>query len=106
MNSTLVLLCTCPEENVARTLAGGLVEERLAACVNVLPSVRSIYRWQGALQEDSETLMVIKTVASRYREAEDWLQRNHPYDVPEIIALPVEQGLPAYLEWVVQETKL
>ena len=106
MHSTLVLLCTCPDENVARTLAGRLVEERLAACVNVLPSVRSIYRWQGALQEDSEALMVIKTGASRYREAEDWLQRNHPYDVPEIIALPVEQGLPAYLEWVVQETKL
>ena len=83
-----------------------LVRERLAACVNVSPPIRSIYRWQGALQEDSETLMVIKTVASRYREAEDWLQRNHPYDVPEIIALPVEQGLPAYLEWVVQETKL
>ena len=105
MNSTLVLLCTCPEESVARTLAGGLVEERLAACVNVLPSVRSIYRWQGALQEDSEALMVIKTGATRYREAEDWLRRNHPYDVPEIIALPVEQGLPAYLEWVVRETR-
>jgi len=106
MNSSLVLFCTCPDEAVARTLAGELVKERLAACVNVLPSIRSIYRWQGALQEDSESLMVIKTGASRYRETEAWLKRHHPYDVPEIIALPIEKGLPAYLEWVVQETKL
>ncbi len=104
MNPILVVLCTCPDEAVAKKLAAGLVEQRLAACVNVLPGIRSIYRWQGRVQEDGEVLLVIKTPEDRYGTLEGWLLEQHPYDVPEIIALPVERGLPAYLEWVVQET--
>jgi periplasmic divalent cation tolerance protein len=105
MSQILVVLCTCPDDAVARSLAGDLVEQGLAACVNVLPEIRSIYRWQGAVNEDGETLMVIKTTGSNYGALEKWLSKNHPYDLPEVIALPVEHGLPAYLEWVVQESK-
>lgn len=104
MASILAVLCTCPDAAVARKLAAGLVERRLAACVNVLPGIRSIYRWQGRVQEDGEVLLVIKAPENRYEALQDWLLEQHPYDVPEIIALPIGRGLPAYLEWVVQET--
>lgn len=105
MNQILVVFCTCPDEEVARALARRLVEHKLAACVNILPEVRSIYRWQGAVSEDGESLMVIKTSRSAWARLENWLNRNHPYDLPELIAMPVDQGLPAYLEWVVQESE-
>ncbi|MEE4216082.1 MAG: divalent-cation tolerance protein CutA [Xanthomonadales bacterium] len=105
MSQILVVLCTCPDENVARELARGLVEQHLAACVNILPEIRSIYRWQGAVSEDGESLMVIKTSLLTWGQLENWLNRNHPYDLPELIALPVDKGLPAYLEWVVQESE-
>ena len=105
MKSILVVLCTCPNDTVAKKLAAGLVDLRLAACVNVLPGIRSIYRWQGQIQEDGEALMVIKTPAKMYSALERWLQEQHPYDVPEIVALPIERGLPGYLEWVAQETQ-
>lgn len=105
MNPILAVFCTCPDETAARELAAGLVENRLAACVNVMPSIRSIYRWQGAVQQDDEALMVIKTSAEKYADLEKWLAGRHPYDVPEVIALPVDKGLPAYLAWVAQETE-
>ena len=105
MNSILVVYCTCPDEKTARRLAACLVENRLAACVNVLPRIRSIYRWQGAVQDDGEALMMIKTTAARYAELERWLNGHHPYDLPEVIALPVDRGLPAYLEWAARETE-
>ena len=105
MDSILVVLCTCPDENVAKDLAAGLVENKLAACVNILPQIRSIYRWQGRVHDDAECLMVIKVAAKGYMELEKWVADHHPYDVPEVIALPVEKGLPAYLDWVIRETK-
>jgi periplasmic divalent cation tolerance protein len=104
MNPILVVLCTCPDDSVAKKLAGGLVEQRLAACVNVLPGIRSIYRWQGRVQDDGEVLMVIKSSQETYAALERWLSEQHPYELPEIIALPVERGLPGYLEWVAEET--
>jgi periplasmic divalent cation tolerance protein len=99
-----VVLCTCPDGDVARRLAGGLVEARLAACVNVLPEIRSIYRWQGETCDDAEVLMIIKTTQAACPELERWLRSNHPYEVPEVLALPVEGGSHAYLDWVAQET--
>lgn len=99
-----VVLCTCPDEEAASGLARGLVEANLAACVNILPEIRSVFRWQGEVQSEAETLMVIKTSVTQYSELEDWLVSNHPYDVPEVIALPVAEGLGAYLDWVVEET--
>jgi len=105
MNPILVVFCTCPDEMTAKKLAGGLVERQLAACVNVLPGIRSIYRWQGEVQDDGEALMVIKTSREAYPDLENWLLEQHPYELPEVIALPLERGLPGYLEWVAQETK-
>lgn len=105
MTDALVVLCTCPDMQVAETLAGGLVGNDFAACVNILPKIRSIYRWQGSLQSDSEVLMLIKTNQYRYVKLEQWLLKNHPYDVPEVLALTVEAGAHDYLDWIDQATR-
>ena len=94
-----VAFCTCPPSEAVR-LAGLVVEEGLAACVNVLPSVRSIYRWEGKLENEEESLLVIKAPAAGFAVLRDSLAEAHPYDVPEIIQLEVAAGLPAYLDWV------
>ena len=106
MTEVLVVLCTCPDAATARKLAGGLVERGLTACVNILPKIRSIYRWQGELQDDSEALMVIKTTRLAYAELESWLLEHHPYDVPEVLALPVQTGSTGYLDWVLNEIEI
>lgn len=103
-SDVLVVMCSCPDIGTAETLAAGLVEHRLAACVSILPAVRSVYRWQGKTNADSETLMLVKTSRAALAGLEAWLVEQHPYDLPEIIALPVQAGLPAYLDWVVNET--
>jgi periplasmic divalent cation tolerance protein len=103
MTEVLAVLCTCPDAATARRLAGGLVEEGLAACVNILPEIRSIYRWRGATQDDGEVLMIAKTTRLSYAMLEAWLLRHHPYDVPEVLALPVTAGSSAYLDWVLNE---
>jgi len=100
MSDVLVILCACPDENTAANLAGGLVEEQLAACVNILPGIRSVYRWQGETCDDSEVLMVIKSLASRFEDLQAWLLAHHPYDVPEIVALPAEKVSADYLAWM------
>ena len=94
-----VALCTCPPPEAVR-LAGLLVEGGLAACVNVLPSVQSIYRWEGKLENEEESLLIIKTTTAAFPALRDALAEAHPYDVPEILRLDVADGLPAYLEWV------
>jgi len=81
-----------------------VVEARLAACVNILPRVQSVYRWQGAVESASEIPLLIKTTAANYPALENAIRAQHPYEIPEIIALPVERGLPAYLNWVAAET--
>ena len=100
MSAALVILCTCPDEDTAARLATGLVGKRLAACVNVLPRIRSIYRWQDTVHEDSEVLMVIKSVGAQYQMVEEWLLDNHPYDVPEVVALPAGRISAGYLAWL------
>lgn len=100
----LAVLCTCPDAHTAQRLAAGLVEARLAACVNILPEIRSIYRWQGETCDDAEVLMIAKTTAGAYPALERWLLSNHPYDVPEVLALPAAFGSRAYLDWVGRET--
>ena len=99
-----MVYCTCPPD-AADKLASGLVEQRLAACVNVLPKIRSVYRWEGALTTDDESLLVIKTTATAFEALRDWLCAQHPYDVPEVIAVPVTAGAPDYLAWVANETR-
>ncbi|XP_039221897.1 protein CutA isoform X2 [Crotalus tigris] len=91
---------TCPNETVAKDLARALVEQRLAACVNVLPGVTSIYRWKGAVEEDAEVLLMIKTRSSRVSALAEYVRSVHPYEVAEVIALPIQQGNPPYLRWV------
>ncbi len=101
----LLVLTNLPERAAAERLAGLLVEKRLAACVNILAPCRSVYRWQGAVRHDEEHPMLIKTTAERYPALEQALRSGHPYELPEIIAVPIERGLPAYLQWVAAETK-
>ena len=103
---TLLVITNCPDETIANAIALALVEEKLAACVNILPRVQSVYRWQGAVESASEVPLLIKTAADRYQALEAAIRTRHPYDTPEIIALPISQGLPAYLNWVEAESRL
>jgi len=100
----VLVLCTVPDEATAQNLAKGLVEERLAACVNAIPGLTSVYRWQGKVEIDSEVQLLIKTRRGRFDELAKWLEANHPYDVPEIIALAAEQVSDSYLAWAVEQT--
>ena len=102
--SILLVITNCPDETSANAIALAVVEARLAACVNILPRVQSVYRWQGAVESASEIPLLIKTTAANYPALEAAIQAQHPYEIPEIIALPVERGLPAYLNWVAAET--
>lgn len=96
-------LCTAPDYESALKLAHALVEERLAACVNVVPRVTSVYRWQGEVEQNEEVLLIIKTAASVDLERlKDRLLTVHPYDVPELLLLPVSYGLDKYLDWMVE----
>ena len=95
-----MVLTTCPDDVVATRLARDLVEAGLAACVSRVGPVHSTFRWQGAIQDEPEVLLVIKTVSARYPELEMRLKSLHPYDVPEIIALPLIRGSAEYLAWL------
>ena len=101
---TLLVITNCPDEESANAIALAVVEARLAACVNILPRVQSVYRWQGAVESATEIPLLIKATAVNYPALEKLIAERHPYDVPEIIALPIAQGLPAYLNWVAEET--
>lgn len=103
-SSVVVVFSTFPSADRAAEVARTLVTERLAACVNILGGVRSIYRWRGDLQEDAETLAVIKTTRQRFDSMKARLVELHPYEVPEVIALPVDAGHAPYLAWVADET--
>jgi periplasmic divalent cation tolerance protein len=102
---TLLVVTNLPERAAAERIADLLVEKRLAACVNILAPCRSVYRWKGAVQHDEEHPLLIKTTAERYPALEQALRAAHPYELPEIIAVPVERGLPGYLDWVSAETR-
>ena len=102
---SLLVLTNLPDRAAAERLADLLVEKRLAACVNILAPCRSVYRWKGAVQHDEEHPLLIKTTRERYPEMEQALRAAHPYELPEIIAVPIERGLPAYLAWVAGETQ-
>ena len=100
----LVVLVTAPTPERAAEIARALVEERLAACGNVVPGLRSIYRWEGKVQDDPEALLVLKTTRARFEALRDRVLALHPYEVPEVLALPVEAGSAAYLAWIGRET--
>jgi periplasmic divalent cation tolerance protein len=100
----IVVFTTLPSLDAGRALVRGLVEERLAACGTVLPGATSVYRWQGEIEESSEAQVLLKTRRDRWTDLERAVRDRHPYDVPEHLALPVANGLPAYLEWIAGET--
>jgi periplasmic divalent cation tolerance protein len=104
MTDALVVLVTAPTPERAAEIARAVVEERLAACGNVVPGLRSIYRWEGKVQEDAEALLVLKTTRARFEALRDRVLALHPYEVPEVIALPVEAGSARYLAWIGAET--
>ena len=98
--TTLIVFTTLPDAASARTLAGQLVQQELAACVNILGKITSVYRWQGEVHDDTEYQLVIKTTQARYDALQTWIREHHPYELPEILASPVARGLPDYLDWV------
>ena len=101
----LLVVTNLPDRESAEKLAALLMERRLAACVNILAPCSSVYRWQGEIQHDEEHPLLIKTAQDRYAELEASIRANHPYELPEIIAVPLTYGLPAYLHWVESETR-
>jgi len=104
--SALLVITNLPDRAAAEKLAEALIHKRLAACVNILAPCRSIYRWKGAVQHDEEHPVLIKTTGERYAALEAAIREAHPYELPEIVAVPIERGLPAYLDWVATETTL
>ena len=102
-NKILLGFSTCPDEATGGRIARRLLEERLAACVNLQPGIRSIYRWRGALQEDAECLLIAKTSAARVDALTERLAQMHDYELPEVVAVPVTAGLDGSLRWVADE---
>lgn len=100
----LLVFTSLPDAASARALAGALVEARLAACASVLAPCRSVYRWQGKTENAEEVPLLIKTTAARYAALEAAIRARHPYELPEIVAVPIQHGLPDYLAWVAAET--
>jgi periplasmic divalent cation tolerance protein len=95
-----LILCTCPDIPIAEQLATSLVEQRLAACINIVPGLTSIYRWQGKLEKGTEVLLLIKTTRELYSAVENAIRQQHPYELPEIIAVTLDDGSPDYLRWI------
>jgi periplasmic divalent cation tolerance protein len=100
-----LVISNLPDRASAERLAQALIERRLAACVNILAPCRSVYRWQGAVESAEEVPVLIKTTADRYSALEEAIRGLHPYELPEIVAVPMTAGLPAYLDWVTGETR-
>ncbi len=103
--SALLCFCTCPDPATAERIAGTLVGERLAACVNVLPGLRSVYRWKGAVERTDEVLLLVKTQPGRMQRLQERLLELHPHELPELVAIETDFGLPAYLRWIADETR-
>jgi len=95
-----IILCTCPNQKTAEDLAGHLITEKLAACVNIIAGITSVYEWQGKIETSQEQLLLIKSHADKYDAIEATIKTIHPYELPEIIAVPIERGLPEYLQWI------
>lgn len=103
-HQVIIVYSTAPDEETARRIAQTLVEQKLAACVSLIPGLHSVYRWQGAVEEATEIGLMIKTTQECFSMLSSLLTSLHPYDVPEIIALPVVDGLNSYLQWIKDET--
>ena len=100
----LLVMSTIADIDKGKLLAHQIVDQQLAACCNIIPGITSVYRWKGELCEDQECLLVMKTVKPRYKQLQEFIREHHPYDLPEIIALPVTESTEEYLSWVTKET--
>jgi len=100
MTQMIITFCTCPDKDTAAKLARLLVENKLAACVNIVPNMISIYSWQGQIESAEECLLIIKSSDQGYQAIETTIRAHHPYELPEIIAVPVERALPEYINWI------
>jgi periplasmic divalent cation tolerance protein len=106
MNSEfLLVLCTCPTRSAATVIATALLEERIAACVNQVPGIKSMYRWDGRVEHDDEELLLIKTTSQMFPQVEATIGKLHPYELPEIIGVPLAAGSEAYLNWIKSATE-
>ncbi len=104
-NEYILVLCTCPSQNDADAVTTALLEERLAACVNQLPGIKSLYRWQGRVTHDDEVLLLIKTSAALFDRLEKTIKTHHRHETPEIIAIPIVAGSAEYLRWIEESTE-
>lgn len=102
--SVVVCYCACPDAGVAERIADALVSARLAACINILPGARSVYRWQGAVERSDEILLLIKTTRDRVEPVTALVASLHPYELPEVLAVEVAAGSPGYVDWVVENS--
>lgn len=105
MTPYIIVLTTTPSIRVARKIANSLIRQRLAACVNIIPEITSHYTWQGKLCEDKEILLLIKTTRARFKKIHNQIKKLHPYQIPEIISLNIDQGDKDYLGWIKSLTK-
>lgn len=105
MTDAFVIFCTCGSSQEAQALATALVEEHLAACVNIIPEIRSVYRWQGRVETAGELLLIIKSAGDRLAAIQSRLQALHSYETPEVIALPIVSGSEDYLAWIRDQTR-
>ncbi len=105
-NSYLLVLCTCPNQEIATTIAENIVAQHLAACINIVPAIKSVYHWQGNVESAEESLMLIKTHQQKFSSLQNTISTMHPYEVPEIISLDISEGLPKYLDWLTSSIRL
>jgi periplasmic divalent cation tolerance protein len=103
-NNEIAVFVTAPREEEASAIAKAIVESKLAACVNIIKNIRSIYRWQGAIEDDAEVLMIIKTQRKLFKGLSEKVKELHSYSVPEIIALPIVEGSKDYIQWIIKST--
>jgi len=104
MDEVLLVITNLPDRDSAQRIAHSLIENRAAACVNILADCTSVYRWQGKVESANEVPLLIKTTRSAYARLEELIRSQHPYELPEIIAVSLASGLPSYLQWVIKET--
>ena len=95
-----IVVTTCPTPEIATQLANDIVEQQLAACVNIIPTIKSVYKWKGKIEHDNESLLIIKTMKQQLASLEELILRLHPYETPEFISMPIESGSKAYLDWI------
>jgi periplasmic divalent cation tolerance protein len=105
MTDKIIVFSTCESEDQASTLARRLVEERLAACVNILPKIRSVYRWKDKIEDSTEYLLVIKSRRDLFPALRTEIEKNHSYEVPEVLAVPIVDGSESYLGWLASELR-